>query len=97
MEQQHQPRIELVKLPFFTAEIEAHLQSLLERVLVGGSRWGLTGTPEGRDSHRRRVPAEAGGGADFRLQQRFFQQFPDRHGPLLVPEASVRQQQPATG
>ena len=84
MEDQDQPLADLVKFPFFAAEIEAHLEPFLQGVVVG--RWcgRLTGGPERRDADGGGVPAKAIGCANGGRLQLVFQQLADGHGSDTV-------------
>ena len=73
MEDQDQPLADLVKFPFFAAQIESDLETLLEGVVIGGWCRRLTGGPERGDSHRGGVPAKAIGCANGGSLQLVFQ------------------------
>jgi len=79
VEQQHQARFHLVKLPFLPAQIQTHLQPLPECRIERRGRWRLAIAPERRDAHRGGMPTETGGLADAGLQQGIFEELADGH------------------
>ena len=88
---------DLVKFPFFAAQIESDLEPLFEGVVIGGWRRRLAGGPEGGDSHRGGMPAKAIGCANGGSLQLVFQQLADGHGSATVPSAFRVRRSPAIG
>ena len=80
VEDQDQPLADLVKFPFFAAEIETHLEPLFEGAVVWRWCWSMTGGPERRDADGGGVPTKAIGCANGRRLQLVFQQLADGHG-----------------
>ena len=88
MEQQHQARLQLMKLALFSAEIKPHLEAFFEGVFKGRGRGGNTRIPNRSNPHRSGMPAEAAGNADVGLLQSFFKEFANWHGLSTLPPAS---------
>ena len=59
MEYQDEPLADLVKFPFFSAEIEAHLEPFFEGAVVRWWRGCMAGSPERRDADGGGVPTKA--------------------------------------
>ena len=51
MKQQHQPLLNLVEFAFFAAEVEPHLETFLQRILIGRGQGGIGIDPEGGDAN----------------------------------------------
>ena len=78
MKQQHQPLLHLVEFTFFSAEVEPHLQSFLQRIFKGRSQGGVGIDPERGDANSSGVPPEPACRADVRLVQCLFKECVDR-------------------
>jgi hypothetical protein len=84
MEKQHQPRLDLVKLPLLPAEVKTHLQPLLQGHVERRRGRGCPIAPESRDSYRCGMPTEAGGAPDRGFLQGVFEELADRHRSGVV-------------
>ena len=67
-----------MKLALFSAEVQAHRESLLECILEGGSAWRIGFRPQRSDSDGSCVPSESAGCADVRFVQRLLKEDVDR-------------------
>ena len=78
MKKKHKSLFHLMKLALFSAEVQAHRESLLECILEGGSAWRIGFRPQRSDSDGSCVPSESAGCADVRFVQRLLKKGVDR-------------------
>ena len=77
MEQENQTLFDLMKFTFFTAEVKAHLQSLLQGFIKRWASRGIGIDQQGRDADGRGMPPEPARCADFGFRQRLFEEAVD--------------------
>ena len=77
MEQQDQTLLDLMKFTFFATQIQPHLQAFFNGLFEGRGGWLRSGSPQGCDPDRGRVPAKPIGDANVRLTERILKETVD--------------------